>query len=49
MIVIKVNLNTGEREVIDQYNDPEDRPISDVAQYLLPDVLKKIKERDEEK
>lgn len=43
MITIRVNLKTGERSVVEE-SHPDDQPITIFTQFLLPDIMAKLKE-----
>jgi len=42
MITIHANLKTGERRV-EQREHPGDQPITAFTQFLLPDIMEKLK------
>jgi len=42
MITIYANLKTGERR-IEQSEHPDDQPITVFTQFLLPDIMEKLK------
>jgi len=45
MITIYANLKTGERRV-EESSHPEDQPITVFTQFLLPDIMKKLKQQE---
>lgn len=44
MITIHANLKTGERHVIEERH-PDDQPITIFSQFLLPDIVEKIRQQ----
>ena len=44
MITIYASLKTGERHVTEE-SHPDDQPITIFTQFLLPDIIEKMKER----